>query len=282
MSIHFLVPTNFEDYTINALYYCIQLAEKFDAEITLFHAFRPICEETDNTDKEKENIFATSHQANEKIQEIIQNIISKTKHKKVVIHGLVQEGYAEDLIPAFANSYKPEIIVMGTKSKGETIKELLGSITFDIINKIQIPVLAIPKDYDLHIESLKNIMFLTSFTKGEYTSLHKLIQLVIPFNVTLYCIQYFGEGKVKESKKFEDLEVFMNYCLTTYRNQKVQCEFMSGKNIVESTNDFITNKNIDLLVIKNKKRNAFSQLLHPATTKSLLFNLEIPMLFFHQ
>ncbi len=120
MSIRFLVPTNFEDYTINALHYCIQLAEKFDAEITLFHAFRPICEETENTDNEKENTFATSQKANEKIQEIIKTTITRLNKQNISIHGVVQEGYAEDLIPEYANSYQPEIIVMGTKSKGET------------------------------------------------------------------------------------------------------------------------------------------------------------------
>ncbi len=281
MSIRFLVPTNFEDYTINALRYCILLAGKFDAEIMVFHAFRPICEEN-ILNQEDNNIFNTQQEAEAKINDIIQLCLSETTNKDCQIIKKITEGYAEDLIPAVVKEYVPKLIVMGTKSKGETIKELLGSITFDIITSISVPVLVIPKDYNGNINKLKNILFLTNFTQGEYTSLHKLIELVLSLNVIIHCVQHCPEGKNQEVKKIKELNEYINYCASTYRNQHIEYEYMYAKNIIEGTIEYIQNNKIDLLAIISKKQNFLSKILHPCITKTMLFNLEIPMLFFHQ
>ncbi len=281
MPIRFLVPTNFEDYTINALRYCILLADKFDAEIMVFHAFRPIFEE-DRLNKDKNNIFDTRQEAEAKIEEIIQLCLVEKKTNNCNIIKKVIEGYAEDLIPEQVKEYAPKLIVMGTKSKGETIKELLGSITFDIITKISVPVLVIPKDYNENINKLKNILFITNFTAGEYTSLHKLIELVLSLHVVIHCVQHCAEGQNIHTEKIKELKQYMQYCATTYRNQQFEYEYMYDKSIIDGTINYIQKNKIDLLAIINKKQNFLSKLLHPGITKTMLFNLEIPMLFFHQ
>ncbi len=279
MYIRFLIPINFEPYTLNAINYSSLLAEKFEGEITLLHAFSPYLDEDGETNDEY-NQLTTIDDTLYELEKIKNQTIKDYNNSNVTIKTKVIEGYPEDVIPSFCNEYCPDLIVMGTRSKGETIKELLGSVTLDIIRNVNFPVLAVPKDYDLNLNKLNNILFLTDFCKGEYTSLHKLVRLTMSFNTVIHNIQYSPEGK--EKVDIELLNEYLEYCSTTYRNQQIEAEYIYGEDILAATTEYIKNTDIDLLAITRKKRSAIAKFLHPSITKTMLFNIDIPMLFFHQ
>ena len=279
MYIRFLIPINFEPYTLNAINYSSLLAEKFQGEITLLHVFTPYFDENEEEDENHKKISSIEETYTE-LENIKNQTIKDFNNPNIAIKTKVIEGYPEDVIPAFCNDYSPDLIVMGTKSKGETIKELLGSVTLDIIRNVNYPVLAVPTDYDLNLNKLNNILFLTDFCKGEYTSLHKLVRLTMSFNTIIHSVQYNSEGK--EKADVDLLNEYLEYCASTYRNQKMEAEYIYGDDVLEAANEYIKNTDIDLLAITRKKRNIISKLLHPSITKTMLFNIDIPMLFFHQ
>ncbi|MCW3806492.1 universal stress protein [Plebeiibacterium marinum] len=280
MYIRFLVPINFEPYTINAINYCLLLAQKFQSEITLLHAYTPYLEEDQNDEPYNYPKITSQQEAGNELEKIKQQAIADSLSEGIIIKTKIIEGYPEDAIPEFCNSYHPDLVIMGTKSKGETIKELLGSVTLDIINSIHFPVLAVPKDYDLNLNKLQNILFLTDFCQCEYTSLHKLIRLIMSFDTMIHSVQYCNGGK--EKADIDLLNEYAEYCTSTYRNQRMQSEYIYGEDILQAANEYIKNTDIDLLAITRKKRNIISKLLHPSLTKTMLFNVDIPMLFFHQ
>ncbi|MCW3789084.1 universal stress protein [Plebeiibacterium sediminum] len=279
MYIRFLIPINFEPYTLNAINYSSLLAEKFQGEITLLHVFTPYFDENEETDDNHKRLSTIEDTYNE-LENIKDQTIKDFNNPNITIKTKVIEGYPEDAIPLFCTDYSPDLIVMGTKSKGETIKELLGSVTLDIIRNVNFPVLAVPTDYDLNLNKLNNILFLTDFCKGEYTSLHKLVRLTMSFNTVIHNVQYHPEGKEKADVNL--LNEYLEYCATTYRNQKMEAEFIYGDDVLQAATEYIKNTDIDLLAITRKKRNVISKLLHPSITKTMLFNIDIPMLFFHQ
>ncbi len=279
MYIRFLIPINFEPYTLNAINYSSLLAEKFQGEITLLHVYTPYFDENAEKDENHKQISSIEDTYTE-LENIKDQTVKDFNNLNITIKTKVIEGYPEDAIPAFCKDYSPDLIVMGTKSKGETIKELLGSVTLDIIRNVNFPVLAVPTDYDLNLNKLNNILFLTDFCKGEYTSLHKLVRLTMSFNTIIHSVQYNSEGK--EKADVDLLNEYLEYCATTYRNQKMEAEYIYGEDVLEAANEYIKNTDIDLLAITRKKRNVISKLLHPSITKTMLFNIDIPMLFFHQ
>ncbi len=280
MYIRFLIPINFEPYTLNAINYSSLLAEKFQGEITLLHAFTPYLDENDEIANETYKRLSSREDIQDELNKIREQTIKDFNNENIIIKIKIIEGYPEDIIPSYCNDYSPDLVVMGTRSKGETIKELLGSVTLDVIRNVNCPVLAVPKDYDLNLNKLNNILFLTDFCKGEYTSLHKLVRLTMSFETEIHSVQYNSEGK--EKADIELLNEYLEYCNTTYRNQVIKAEYIYGDDVLDAAINYIKQTDIDLLAFTRKKRSVISKLLHPSLTKTILFNIDIPMLFFHQ
>ncbi len=276
--IKFLVPVNFAPYTINAINYCRALASKVKGEITLLYCYANVVGEDSEADENRISCREEAMAELEKLKKHILEIIPQ--NDAIAITNTVIDGYPEDVIAKYSRDYRPDLIVMGTKSKGETIKELLGSVTFDVIKKVTSPVMAVPNDYILNIDKITNIMFVNDFENFEYTSLHKLIKLVGAFDTKVYNVHYDPHGKEKIDPN--QLEEYIDYCKSTYRNQDMICDYIYGEDLIVATQVYIDKNNIDLMAITRRKRNIISQFLHPSRTKRILFNAEIPTLFFHQ
>jgi len=173
----------------------------------------------------------------------------------------------------------PDVIIMGTKSKDETIKELLGSVTNDVIKKARVPVLTIPADSGIDFEKISNILYVTDFSEVHYESLHKLIRLISPFKTVIYAIQ-FNTSKPDKWDKIK-LNEFRNYCADTYRNHTIEAEILYGDNFLGELDRFIKEKDIDIIAMTRKKRNVITSLFHPEITRKILFHTNIPLLVFH-
>ena len=276
--IRFLVPVNFAPYTTNALNYCSTLAEHLQGEITLLYCYTHLLSE--DADSEQEQTVLSLDDANHRLEELKQHILNNFKKiSDNQVRLRVLEGYPEDTIQVFSKEYHPDLIVMGTKSKGETIKELLGSVTLDIIKGVSFPVMAVPNNYMVDINKPTNILFVTDFEKCEYTPLHKLVQLVGAFDTKIHNVQFCPAGKDKVD--VEQLNEYSEYCKSTYRNQDMVCDYLCGHDLVDASKEYIRDKKIDLMAITRKKRNLISKILKPSVTKKVLFNTEIPTLFFH-
>jgi len=275
--IRFLVPINFASYSINALNYCATLANHFNGEITLLYCYTHLLSE--NQDNSNQRIISSLQDATTELDKLKAQITKEFKNN-ISVKTHIIDGYPEDTIQTFSNEYHPDLIVMGTKNKGETIKELLGTVTLDIIKNGSFPVLAVPNNYQVNIQQLTNILFITDFKKCEYTSLHKLVRLVGAFNTKIHNVQHCPSGKEKED--VELLNEYDEYCKTTYRNQNMICDYICGNDIIAASKDYIENNQISLMAITRKKRSVIAKMLQPSITKKLLFNSEIPTLFFHQ
>jgi len=287
--IKLLVPVDFSDYSLNALKYAIKLGEKLSSEITLAHCFPEIVDESDlgipaGTEVEDPQKLIREERAKEKnwLEELKRNTeqeFTTEQKQNIKIKARFEIGYAEDVLLAISEDLKPDVIVMGTKSKDETIKELLGSVTSDVIKKARVPVLTIPADSEIDIDKISNILFVTDFSEVDYDSLHKLINLISPFKTIIYGIQFNTVKPDKWDK--EKLNEFRNYCAGTYRNHKIEADILYSDNFLEDLDEFIKEKGIDIIAMTRRKRNLISSLFHPSITRKILFHTNIPLLVFH-
>ncbi|WP_430932506.1 universal stress protein [Saccharicrinis sp. 156] len=287
--IRFLIPVNFAPYTLKAIEYCTAIAEHVGGEITLLYCYTNFLSESDgesdsetDSGNEKSETTILSHQdAYTELEKLKAHVLSNTRRSNnLQIKLRVLDGYPEDAIQLFCKEYYPDLIVMGTKSKGETIKELLGSVTLDIIKGVSFPVMAVPINYSFNLDKINNILFVTDFAKCEYTSLHKLVRLVGTFKTKIHNVQYCPAGKEKVDA--EQLKEYSEYCKSTYRNQSMICDYICGHDMVAASMEYIENNNIDLMAITRKKRNFIAKMMHPSQTRKILFSAEIPTLFFHK
>lgn len=269
--VRIFVPVNYSDYSVNAVQYAIKLGQKIPSTITLITCKDPIVSKAESGTKEvKLEEFKASIEA--KFNELQKQNINLITRSEI--------GYPEDVLVQISIKEEPDAIIMGTRSKGETIKELLGSITSDVVKNAKVPVLAVPANSMVDTDRLSNILFVTDFGDSDYRSLHKLIRLITPFQTQIFATHFKASHPDKWDKN--RLEEMRLYCKQTYRNYNISFDFITGEDFITDLDVFIESNKIDLIAMTRHKRNMISKILHPSITRKMLFHTDIPLLVFHE
>ena len=290
--IKILVPVIFSDYSLNALNFALTLAEKFPAEVSVLHCFTnyiSLEESEQSGDSHKQSNLQTRKgieqkdaETRERLQHLISthgNNMSALQGKNIKLTYRFEYGYPEDIIPKISNQEAFDVVIMGTKTKGETIKEALGSVTSDVIQRVTAPVLAVPAHSVIDLAKLGKVLFLLELNEHDYISLHRLIRLISPFhteiNAVLYCPTRADKNDIRKMDKLR------TYCDTTYRHFNINFDIITGKNYIKSIEEYLLENPSDLLAMTRKKRTLLRKLFSPSITRQLLFSTDIPLLVFH-
>jgi len=146
------------DLSLNAAYafrYAVDLAKNHHAEIILLHVIErlPPSHEAfvkyyvaEKNETHYENIIAESIERIKKRITLFRD--RELADQPEVINGNVKlevlEGYPVDEILTKANSYKCDVIVMGTHGKGFLGHTLLGSVAERVLHRANKPVIVVP------------------------------------------------------------------------------------------------------------------------------------------
>ncbi|WP_132431963.1 universal stress protein [Natronoflexus pectinivorans] len=289
--IKILVPVNFSEYSLNALTFALTLAEKFPAGIFILHCFseyvsleeEPLVEkETQEFYDAKASIEKRDEESREKLKELTGNIVNSMnslQNKNIQLEYRFEYGYPEDVIPRISNKESFDVIIMGTKSKGETIKETLGSITSDVVQKVTAPVLAVPSHSTIDLTQLGKVLFLIELNDRDYISLHRLIRLISPFHTEISAV-YHSTGKA-DKNVIRKMEQLRTYCDCTYRNYNINFDIITGKNYLKTLEEYLTENPTHLIAMTRRKRTLLRKVFSPSVTRKMLFNTDIPLLIFH-
>lgn len=265
------VPVNFSEYSVNAINYALTLGQKLDVDITLLHCSYSVREQPSDVLGESE------------IREQFAMLLKQFGHNlkdNIRLHTRHIKGYPEDVLVDLSIREEPDVIVMGTRSKGETIKELLGSVTSDVVKNAKVPVLAVPAESSINLEKISHILFVTDFGEQDYRSLHKLIKLLTPFDTEIHAVHFAtAEPDRWDKKRLEEMRL---YCSETYRKYQISFELITGEDFIASLDQYIMNNNIDLIAMTRRKRNMISKIFHPGITRKILFHTDVPLLVFHE
>lgn len=283
-----LVPIDFSSYSLNAAFYAAHVAKQKDAEITLIHVyFNPVTnpfsydhfysfpvnvaetltEIVENANKlmlefkDKLNIYLTDHE--------LSDITLKTE----LIGGIAEEAIL-DIIEA--DGY--DLMIVGIRGK-EASENWFGTFMTEIINKSRIPVMAIPGQASYKKLMYKRLMYATNFDKSDGEAIRRLIEIASPLE-THISVVHIDEASDNP---------FVNYDLSHFKEKyvgnvvKVMMDFdlIVNKNKARGIENYIIDKEIDILSVTSHKRNIITSLFKPSLTKELLFKLGIPMLIFH-
>ncbi|MCU4156675.1 universal stress protein [Carboxylicivirga sp. A043] len=269
--VRLFVPINYSDYSVNAVNYAIKLGQKIPSTITLITCKDPIISKEESGNKELKL---------DEFKKAIEAGFNEQQKQNINLSSRIVTGYPEDILVEISIQEEPDAIIMGTRSKGETIKELLGSITSDVIKNAKVPVLAVPANSTVDTDKLSNILFVTDFGDNDYRSLHKLIRLITPFQTHIFATHFKAAQPDKWDKK--RLEEMRLYCKQTYRNYNISFDFITGDDFISALDTFIESNQIDLIAMTRHKRNMISKILHPSITRKILFHTDIPLLVFHE
>lgn len=204
-------------------------------------------------------------------QKIVDGVLPKIKYMYVM-----EEGVPEDAIVDWAKNNNPQIIIMGTGAKNTKGIELLGSVTAEVMERSSVPVLAIPENIDLKgIEKLNNVMFATNIDDRMLTSLDKTLMLLKKQSYNLFLTHFEQKQDAWNEIKLAGL---CDYLEKTYPMVKTEYSLIKGDDLLQSFEDFIREKQINLVVINTHRRNIFMRLFNPSIARKMLFHSDTPIL----
>lgn len=283
-----LVPVDFSSYSLNAACYAAHVAYQKGAELTLIHVyFNPITNPISydhfysfpaNVAETLGEIIENSAELMNEFRAKLSNYMIEHELTDVQVKTEIIGGIAEEAILDFAESGHYDLMVVGIRGK-DSSDSWFGSFMTEIINKSEIPVMAIPGNASYKESMFKKLMYATNFDKSDGGAIRKLIEIAMPLDTHISIVH------IDETSD----NPFLNYNLAHFKekyvanmgNVEMDFDLIVNKNRVRGIEDFILNKEIDIIAVTSHKRNIITSLFKPSLTKELLFRLGIPMLIFH-
>ena len=140
---HILVPLDFSEFSDKALDFALTLAEKFQSEITLFHAvvlFQDDVGEEQRLQEYEEWIKRREHH----IHHQMHNSQQKAESRGLTVNSVINRGVnAADVILEYLEEHPSELVIMGTHGRTGLKHLLLGSVAEKVVRLSPIPVMTI-------------------------------------------------------------------------------------------------------------------------------------------
>ncbi|WP_158976629.1 universal stress protein [Cellulophaga sp. L1A9] len=272
-----LVATDFSNDAYCALFYCAKLLKE---EPCTFYILNVYDEMTPLENKRapflsnKNELKEIEDQSIERLEKFIHKITLDTENTKHTYIALSKEGNLTKNIENTSKEYDIDLVVMG--SRGETgAKELFfGSNTVQIINAIKTcPVLVIPKQIDY--KAPKEIAFVTDFKQGcSLNNIAPILLIAKQTNAAIRVMHIFEEANLDAEQKLK-YKLLDNYLKDYPHSFATMKDFNEKAQVI---NEFITEREIDLLCMVHQKRSFLEKLMREPVIKDVSMYANIPFL----
>lgn len=284
-----LVPVDFSPASMRSCSFALGLAAKLKAEIKLLHVYyNPVVDMApfDTSHAYQVNLSNYLHEAGQNARQQLVNLTKELKEQakkqklNIKITYSLANGIAADEIIAYSRRHKPGLIITGTRGIGNKSQSMLGSVTAKISGKTSSPILAIPEQSKFKgIDGLKNVLFATDFDDADHLSLSKLINLLHPFDVALYCVHIaIGTKKPWQKVKMENLKETIQ---GAFKNVPVNYDIVVSDDIVNGLEMYMRNHDIDAIALTSQEKGLLARFFTPSITKILLGRVNKPLLIFN-
>ena len=269
-----LTPITFSQGDISGLNMAFHIANHQPCQITLLNCLPEI---TDRSNSHKNHTLTLPQLQNRLLKyEALARERNSANPFELVIDSILASGYPEEIIPEIARTKAYDLVIMTSDCSENEMKEVTGSITNDVLNKIKVPLLVIPTHYKIENDKITDILFIVDFTHKEYTALHQLITIIVECGSNIHCVQF--SNKKPTDEEITGLNDLKHYLTQTYRGAKFIMEFLCGEDFYDTINDYIKRRNIQLLTLIKKHPSHLFHWHKSATTGKALYHITIPLL----
>lgn len=256
-----ILPVDFSETSLNAARYTAgMLAGKENTVVTIYHNYET------NNDADISMIY----------QESLKKEFDIAGVKEIEC----EHDMGGDLIENISRLSKATgatLVIMGITGKSAIRQVMFGSNTLKLIDRNFCPVMIIPPDATY--KGIANMAFASDFKNVEVSTPAALINAVLGiFNSKLHVINIgkenvtqlppeLNEGKIKLKEMFQQFNP--------------EFHFLIKNNFYDALDNFIKEKNIDVLITVPKHQSNSSSLFKSTHTKKLAYHSHIPILAAH-
>jgi len=274
---HLLVPTDFSACAYNAIDFAIQSAKILQVEVTLLHVFEV-----------KGNVYTDYMGVNmeynqfllEEVEKKLQQLKNSINESEgVSVNTLLIKGQVKEVILQVAEEKNIDMIVMGTFGATGLKEKLWGSKTASIIGNCSIPVLSVPYEYEW--KKPANFLLATDNLENENDLLDFIFEMSNQFMAQMHVAVFTDEDDdnavtvLEHTRKIPKLESNLK---NKYHEEHLTASHLFGKEFVDTLQQHIKEKNIDILVMVTHPRSFWERIFHPSLTQKMTYHTNIPVL----
>ena len=263
-----LVSTDFSKTGNNAVKYAVNLARICNAEAVIYNVYDIYTPVTIYDTIPIPYIDYRKHSYN-KLRNL--QLRMKKLYPEVVVSIAHNEGEPLRQILAYTEKTRPDVLIVGANS-ANVVERLIGSTTSGLISKSEIPILAIPAG--VRFKPLKKILFaydLEKISSGTKEWLGKLSSIYSCGIDVLSLVENmdFFEVRMEEEE---------NKIIKALEGINPEIYFAEAKDFSYGIETFAKKHKAGLLVTQHRNHNFLYRLMEGSTTKSLSFELQVPMM----
>lgn len=280
-----LVAVDFSTYSMKACQTAFSIAKELDAKVKILHVYNNIYFPTQipfadalKNDGDISILDKSRKQMLDLCVEIDKNI-EAGKFPSVNYSYSLREGIVEEEIESFIEEYKPMLLVLGKRGTNDNRTNILGSVTADIIEMTDIPVLAIPENSSFEgAKDVRHIAFFTNIHRRDIYSFDYLVNHLLPYKglkITLvHIITDARNGKWSESDLLKLQESFTQ----KYSDMNISYKLINETDFVQGIKDFIETEKVDIVAVNTQRRSLWGRMFLPSNSRKILASLNVVLL----
>lgn len=284
-----LVPTDFSDYSSCAASIGFEIAHRLKTDVVFLHSYidpyrTGNLQLTDAfsydqiDDEERKKVETEVNGLMTGFTSKIRNKIKNGDIPPVKFSSIVTEGIPEETILEYTRTNSTSLIVMGTRGRGKKEREMIGSVTAEVLDSCRTSAFTVPESATLSsVKNIRDIIFFSNLEQDDILALDSFYRLFpdSAFNVT---IVHIPGKKEREETRAKAIDSLLGYCRKHYTGYVFDVKDIKLQSIVEDFNAISAQQPINLIVVPNKKKNIFARLFNPSLAHKLLFHADIPMM----
>lgn len=286
-----LVPVDFSDFSPRICEYALNIAKKFNADILLFHTyFASAIETIPFSDSYTYNatvvevLSEVEKNAKARIKELyydIRNRLEKEKIEGIEVDYALSGGTASSEILNLCSTYKPDLMIMGSRGETAGTTNLLGSVVSNVIEESEVPILILSDQGELvDLEQIDNIMYATNFDKADFKAMANLKYITKPYAMKIHCV-HFNDIEEDNIMEQHQMEVMRKYLKRTLGEPNVSCSIIQIEDKMKGIEKYIQENNIGMIAILARKHNLLERLFFGQMSRKLFIKTHVPILVFH-
>lgn len=186
-------------------------------------------------------------------------------------------GVTETVVRHLCDKGKFGLVVMGTKGATGIKEVLIGSVSFNVMQEVICPVLAVPESVNLSVP--RKILFAVddnSLMEGVFPV--ELASLVRRFDAELMVLNVVAEGEGNGAGSAKETN---RKSISVFNGVKHSLHFVEDNDVNKAIVSFAQKEDVDMLAIVTRKNDLVSKLFGRSTTKKIMQHTNLPIIAFH-
>lgn len=190
---------------------------------------------------------------------------------------LVVEGMPEESIADYCRDVRPALVVMATRGKSNRDKQMMGSVTAEVLDSCRVPVFTVPEDYEFcGVKEITRLAYFCNLDRQDIFSVDALMRMFDYPAVEVWLIPVHDRMPEKIIEK--RINALRDYFVSNYPAATFHACRPGENSLRQYCEDVFLRNNLQLIIVPNKKKNIFSRLFNPGIAHKMLFERDMPIL----